>query len=188
MENTQEQLRRELEGDRGNSVLVVSFKPEDRANVVSSVLKTLISDKTWGVVYVSISNPYEQLVKDFDSFGIDTKRMAFIDCISFAMMGSIPKKKENVFFVENPSSLEEVGMYVDRLLPKISGPKVILLDSLSSLLIYNDPKSAKEFTHLIISKMRLAKVGGIILSMEKNEAVEDLVRTILPMCDREIRL
>jgi archaellum biogenesis ATPase FlaH len=78
-------------------------------------------------------------------------------------------------------------MYVDRMLLKAKKPKKFLfLDSLSSLLIYNGEDSVKEFTHSIINKIRLDNIAGVILSIDKKGA-EDLLKTLAPMCDREVR-
>jgi archaellum biogenesis ATPase FlaH len=139
-----------------------------------------------GGVYVSITRPHEYILNAMDDSGIPSTNLFFIDCISL-MAGKQQEKLDNVVYVENPSSLEEVSMYLDRMLSKVGRErKFLFLDSLSSLLIYNTDKSVKEFTHFIINKIRLENIAGVILSIEKKE-VEELVKTLNPMCDTEIR-
>jgi hypothetical protein len=139
-----------------------------------------------GGIYVSVSKPYEQITKAMELAKVRSSNLFFIDCISH-MAGKLPEKAENAVFIENPSSLEEISLYIDKLMVRIPEPKFILLDSLSSLLIYNNERSVEEFTHLVINKMRLENVGGIIVSIKQKEA-EALTNTLIPMCDREIVL
>jgi len=170
-----------------NSVTLISSKSEDHGTVVSKTLDILINQKGMGGVYVSVSRPYEFIVSTMQGAGVSSDDLYFIDCISRMAGKSTHDKPDNVVFVENPSSLEEVSMYLDRMLGKVkSGKKFLFLDSLSSLLIYNSDKSVKEFTHFIINKIRLENIAGVIFSIEKKEA-EDLVKTLVPMCDSEIR-
>ncbi len=180
------QIEDEVKGLEKNAILVVSSKSEDHMIVVPSLLDLLISQKGQSGVYISISRPYEQIMKEMSKHGIIEDKLIFIDCISH-MAGKVPEEKGNTVFVENPSSLEEIGMYADKLLMRLPEPKFIFLDSLDSLLIYNDEKSVKEFAHFMINKMRLDNIGGVILSIEKKE-VEGLIKTLVPMCDKGIKL
>jgi len=119
--------------------------------------------------------------------GIPTQDLFFIDCASKTAGKTLLGKGDHVAMIENPGSLEEATMYLDRMLSKVGTPKkFIFLDSLSTLLIYNSEKVVKEFTHYIINRMRLESISGIILTIEKKEA-DDLVKTLAPMCDAEIK-
>ncbi len=171
---------------RDDAIIIASAKSKDHSRVVSALLAKLVKEKGMGGVYISVSRPYDYIIEAVNESGADASQIMFVDCIS-QMAGKAPEKSDNVVFVENPGSLEEVSMYLDRMLSKVNTEKKFLfLDSLSSLLIYNNDKSVKEFTHFIINKMRLEKIAGVILSTEKKEA-EDMVRTLIPMCDNEIK-
>jgi hypothetical protein len=170
-----------------NKVVLISSKSENHSQIVSNVLDILVNKRDMGGVYLSVTRPYDFILSTINPLGISSSNIYFIDCISL-MAGKAPSQKsENVVFIENPSSLEEVSMYLDKMLIKVQNKKkFLILDSLSSLLIYNTDKSVKEFTHFLINKIRLENVAGIILSIEKKEA-EDLVKTLTPMCDAEIK-
>ena len=178
----------EFEDIAQGGVVVVSSKSKHHMDAVATLLNILVNERGMGGVYISLTRPYEYIVKALDKAETKSSDIYFIDCIS-QMAGKVPDKTDkNIVFVENPSSLEEVTMYLDRMLSRVTAEKHFLfLDSLSSLLIYNTPKSVKEFTHFIINKMRLEGITGVILSIEKKEANE-LLETLTPMCDKEIRL
>lgn len=179
-------MKAEMSGLDDNAIVIVSVKSEDHMVVVSSLLRLLLIDRKQRGVYLSISIPSEQIIKLLDKDNLPSENLSFIDCIS-PMTGRIPEEKGLTVFVENPSSLEEVGMYSDKLLMKTPVPKFVFIDSISSLLIYNTDKAVREFVHFMINKMRLDNTGGVILSTEKKEA-EELVKTLVPMCDKLIRI
>lgn len=186
-EAVKSKLAAEAGGMKENAVILISSKSKDHGVVVSNMLDILVNEKDMGGIYISVSRPYEFIVSMMKEKSISSDDIYFVDCISQMAGKAHDKPDENVVFVENPSSLEEVSLYLDRMLGKVKNEKKFLfLDSLSSLLIYNNDKSVKEFTHFIINKIRLENIAGVILSIEKKEA-EDLVRTLTPMCDAEIR-
>ncbi|VVB55368.1 Uncharacterised protein [uncultured archaeon] len=168
------------------SILVVSADSGDHLDVISSAVETFVKKNGYGCLYVSISRPYEQLTLTLESKGIPTKEIQFIDCIS-TMAGKKPETRPaNAIFIDNPGNLEEVSLYMDKTLAKIKNEKkVVILDSITSFLIYNNPRSVEEFTHQLISKIRLASVAGIILNLHSKDS-DELVRTLIPMCDKEI--
>jgi archaellum biogenesis ATPase FlaH len=168
------------------SVVLISPKSENYGPVLAGALDILINRKRMGGVYVSVTKPAEFVIRTMTAAQTPSDDVYFVDCIS-GMTAGAHEKNEQVAYVENPSSLEEVSMYINRMLAKVkSHNKFIFLDSLSSLLIYNNDKSVREFTHFLINKVRVESISGIILSIEKKEA-EDLVKTLTPMCDMEVR-
>jgi hypothetical protein len=176
-----------LDGAHRCDVILISSKSENHSMVVSSSLDILVNQRKMGGVYLSVTRPYEFILSMMEDAKTPSGDVYFIDCISLMAGKAQHGKDDNVVFVENPSSLEEVSMYVDRMLSKVKSPKKFLfVDSLSSLLIYNNEDNVKEFTHSIINKTRLDNIAGVILSIDKREA-DDLLKTLSPMCDREVR-
>jgi len=179
-------LKNELQTLKKNAVVLVAVESEQQAEAITALLKIYINEKNMNGLYLSISAPYEQIKNITESAGIQTDRLYFIDCIS-QMAGTTTAKTEKAVFVENPSSLEEVNMYIDKILMRMPEPKFMFMDSISSLLIYNNERSIEEFTHLVINKMRLEKLGFVIITLKQKES-EQLAKTLVPMCDKEIIL
>jgi len=172
-----------LSDTTNNPIVLIQSKSENHVNSVISALKALVSDGGKTGVYIALSRPYSKIVEDFTRAGIDESKLLFIDAISY-MTGEQPKESDSAVFIENPSSLEEVGMYLDMYLEK-KKPSFVFFDSLDSLMIYNDQKTVSEFTHYLINKMRLDNLSGVILTLKKKE-VEGLVKTLIPLCDKEV--
>ncbi len=183
--------QREVLGDLENiekrKVILVSAKGEGHPNAVISVLKKLVNDEKMGGVYLSFTKPSDNIISNMQEQKIREEDVYFIDCVSIMAGKIITAKKDRVAYVENPSSLEDITLHIDNMLSKVTTDKKFLfLDSLSSLSIYNNDKSVKEFTHYLINKVRLHDLIGIILTVDKKET-EELVRIITPMCDHQIK-
>ncbi len=182
-----DRLKVAFKGMGSNNVILVSSKSENHEYVVSNLLDILVKERGMGGVYISVTRPYDFVASKMEALSIPSSDVYFIDCISMMAGKTHQSGNQNVAFIENPSSLEEVSMYLDKMLAKVRNQKrFIIMDSLSSLLIYNTDKTVKEFTHYLINKVRLDNIEGVILSIEKKEA-EELVKTLTPMCDVEMR-
>jgi|GEM_PF-257330 len=182
-----ENVAKELLEAKGDTIALISTDSEDRWEVVTQAMKSLINEKGMGCVYITLSQPTETVINNLAEAGIKMDDLYFIDCIS-RMTGKSMEKSEKITYIENPSSLEEVSLFLERMLGKVETEKKFLfLDSLSSLLIYNTEKTVKEFTHFIINRTRLMGISAVILSIKKKE-VEELVKTLTPICDLKILL
>jgi len=182
------QIKRELMEADDSSIILVSAKPQDHMRSVIGLLRSLISDRNLSVVYLSMTKPYRHIIKNAEEAEIDTSNLYIIDCISQISGDAGTEKPLNVVLVENPTSLEEMSMYTEKLLEDIKDKnRIFLMDSLSSLSIYNNPSSVDEFTHFVITKIRLGKIGGIVLSMKTKETMEQL-KAIRQFYDREIEV
>ncbi len=77
---------------------------------------------------------------------------------------------------------------VDYLTRKLGeGPKLVVVDSINSLAIHNDPKMLSEFLHILISGLSTKEAYPVILSIQ--EQLRPEVREMLNLvCDQVINL
>lgn len=179
-------IRDKLKDFNVSNIALVVTPPNQHGDIALAIAEILSEEWERNGVYITFSRPYEQITRDFEEQKINGERVIFIDCVS-KMAGRFPGKKENAVFIDNPSSLEEVGMYSDKILSRMPEPKFFILDSTSSMSIYNDKTSVREFIHFLINKMRLDKIGGIILTVEK-EGMEEVIEALQPLVDAVIRI
>lgn len=171
----------------GDSVMMVRLDSTERGSAMVSVLDHLVNRLGMGGVIIAVSGPYEALLSDIEGAGIDSNDLHFIDCISLTAGKLMGERSDRAVYVENPSSLEEISMYVDRMLLSVAGKrKFLILDSLSSLLIYNAERTVREFGHFIINKMRIGNNAAVLFTNEK-EGTEGIIRDLSPMCDMSVR-
>ena len=182
MSEVKDKIEKEFESLGDNFVLLLDANAKNYFEAVMEVLALMLKGKKRGV-YVTASRPYRFISKEMQKRGVDTSNMLFLDCIS-AMAGEC--SDEICTYVENPAALEEISMHMSYLLGKIdSDEKFLIIDSISTLLIYNSINSVKEFSMFLINKLRLDNVNGVLVIIEK-EAPEDLKQILIAMCDKAI--
>jgi len=181
MSNIKNPIENEFETLNGEFIFLLDTRPEDYFDAVMEITK-LMSSRGKGV-YVIVSRPYRFILNEMQRRKINTDNILFLDCIS-AMAGEHGDKVCK--YVESPAALEEIGMHIGLLLDKIeSKEKFLILDSISALLIYNSKNSLKEFSMFLINRLRLEKVTGVLVIIEK-EIPDDLKQILIAMCDKVI--
>ena len=184
MPDLKNQIKSEIESLSSNFIVLLDTHAE---NYFESVMESAgaMTAKNKKGVYVTVSRPYRYILREMQKRNIKTDGLVFIDCIS-SMAGE--RGEGNCTFVENPAALEEISMYLTFSLDKLeSTEKFMIIDSISTLLIYNSLNSVKEFSMFIINKMRLEGVDGVLVVIEK-EAPEDLKQSLVAMCDKTINV
>lgn len=100
--------------------------------------------------------------------GIDREHVRFIDAITKYAIGKVPKDAENVVFVKSPDDLTDMGIAITRILKEGGGKGVfVLFDSISTMLIYLSSTNISRFIHFVTSKLKIAGIAGVFLTVEK---------------------
>jgi len=136
------------------------------------------------LIYVTTNKPYSVLVEDLKKNKINSDKIFFIDCIS----RHIQQKENDVHncvFIDSPSSLTSISIAISDATAHFKGKKVLLLDSLSVLLIYNDANTIAKFSNFILNKMRSIDVDTVILALESDEG-KDVLKQVESYADKVI--
>jgi len=141
--------------------------------------------KTPGV-YVTLNKPYAVILEDLKKRGIESKMILFIDAVTRTTMQK-PQKTGGCLFIGNPENLSDLSLATDQAVRALPfKEKFILFDSLNTLLVYNNINMVIRFIHFLISKMRIWKVVGIIISLEKSD--KELIDKLSQFCDVTIKM
>ena len=172
--------------EEGNVVLILTSAEKYLENVIN-VLKTLINKKNYPCIYVTINKPYQVLLNVLKKNSINTEKIFFIDLISKMTRTEITGVKD-CLFIASPDSLTELSIAITESVRNLHGKnKFIFLDSLSTLLIYNQAGTVTKFAHFLIGKMKTESVEMIIISLEK-EMDPKLVSQISILVDKVIKV
>lgn len=119
-------------------------------------------------VYIAVTRPFESFTKMLGDLS-RYPNVTFVDCISRA--SGIVRRDEQCVYIESPTMLEKVVMEVMNLFNKApeNAGKCLILDSLSTLMIYNDPPLVIEFFYHLLNKMRSENIHTISLVIEEGE-------------------
>jgi len=133
---------------------------------------------------ISLNKPYEVLHEELEKNNLDANSIYCIDGAS-KETGKF-SNSERCFCLEDPSSLTELTLLINSLSNE-NKIKFIVLDSLNTLLLYNDTKEVEKFVHSLSNHARKSKISVAILS-PKEKSKEDILAEITQFCDKEIEL
>jgi len=141
-----------------------------------------INDK--GII-ISANRPYTNLISFYKKNGIDVDKIFVLDLISKSQHADI--KADNVFYIDNASSLTNISLALDDNIKKFSGKKFVFIDSITTMLIHNDPSVFARFIHNIFTKFRINEVDCFIITLEDITNIETRSE-IAQLCDKVIKL
>ncbi len=145
------------------------------------LVKHLTKDKNTPGVYVTLNKPFENIKKEFEKKGVNTKLIIFIDAVTKTSGGKTEKTK-NCLFIGNPENLTDISVAMDQAVRSLPGKdRFLFFDSLSTLLLYNRIETVAKFIHFLAGKMRVWKVKGVIISLEKTD--KELIEELSQFCD-----
>jgi KaiC/GvpD/RAD55 family RecA-like ATPase len=120
-------------------------------------------------IYVSINRSAGDVADTLKKEGADESKVIFIDAVS-RMANEKEIGKENYIYVDSPKDLVEMSVSIEEAAEKIKGKeKFIIIDSITTLLIYNKPVSIEKFVHSISGKMHSWGTKGIFTAMESTK-------------------
>jgi archaellum biogenesis ATPase FlaH len=89
-------------------------------------------------IYVSLNKTQKSVEEILKKYGINTKRLFFIDCVTSK------KTRDDVLHIP-PDRLDLLDSAVCSFIGDIKGEKFLVIDALSTLLIYNNEDNVAKF-------------------------------------------
>jgi len=156
-----------------NDVILILVPNRLYSEKIMDITKTvsLLSER---ICYVTLNRPCKTLLKDFEENKIDSGKFFFVDCVTKKVKEE--EEGEQVVYVSSPKALTEMSIVMKKLL-EAGEIETTIFDSLSTLLVYEDPHVIVKFAHSIISMFRTLGSKGILISLKddmKSEVVKDL--------------
>lgn len=158
----EEILEDKLNSMRVPSTLLLSMENSDYNSHLVAVMKTFLHRRKGDAVYVTFSKPAQSLADLFEPLDC-RNRLLFLDVVS-THMGE-KAELENAFFVSFPGDLTGLMVVLSRML-KMHNFRFLFLDSLSSLLLYNDERTSTRFLHALSAMCKKSSLHLVLLSSE----------------------
>ena len=166
-------------------LLLVAVDAKSYQSSVIEVLNYLVKEQNVPGVYVTLNKPYEILQRMFESNGIDSRIIIFIDVTSKSQDS---KKVGNCLYIGDPEKLSDMSVAIDQAVKALPGTeKFLIFDSLNTLSIFNKPATVARFVHFLAGKIREWKIKGIIITLAK-ETEESLLDELTQFSDARIDL
>ncbi len=157
----------------GPSVSVaMEIRFDDYFDAIRGLVDNFSNQKDMPCIYIASSIPASTLLDALRTLEVDTGNLHFIDCLSHMLMGNIDRK-EDIIFVESPTMLENIALKVEYLIKKNDeATATVILDSIDSLAIHNDPKILSEFLQILLGSLKSREAYPVVISMSEQSKPE----------------
>lgn len=146
----------------GPAMLLVTVPEDATAAANADTLRSLALQGFQGV-YASITSDYLTVSSALDEAGVDLKKLKFVDAAS-RMFGIGPASSPDVLYVDGPLAMDSILDGIRKLVAAIPGArKFVLLDSLSTLLLYNSLDEVVAFRDRFRDLLKQEKCAGIVV-------------------------
>lgn len=167
-----------------SSVFLVIVDLKNYQTCILEIVKLMQSLRNFGV-YFTVNKPFQDLSQQLAPKGIDCSKVFFIDAIS-AISERSGADSSSAVFLDSPTDLIEVNNSISRSIPSKKA-SFVLVDSLSTLLLYNKPMSVERFVHSLVGKIRGEHCMGFLLTVKSAEH-SGFVETVSQFVDSIIEL
>lgn len=122
-----------------------------------------MSKKNYDAVYVTVNKPFSYLIEGFQKAKIETSKIFIIDAISPRSLS----RTEKAVFLGSPKKLTNISITTTSTIKKLKTAKVLIFDSISTLLVYNDFEAVKDFIHYISNEMKNLKLTFVMTCIKE---------------------
>ncbi len=160
---------------------IVITNNDDFNDAVIGIVKSIGNSAT--IVMVSFNKPSSMFESIFK--GKSKCDFFYVDLVTQVATGE-PQKKENVVFLASQRNLTDLSITLSEVLNRISGKKFVILDSLTTMLLYNDSNTTTQFLQFLANRLRLWNTSSFILTME-GKGEEEVIRVVSQVVDKIIK-
>ncbi len=162
-----------------NSILLVVVPKEQYLAKTIEILKELEMSME-KICYVCLTQPYSALSDLLKKNNIDKDKFRFIDVLTNTVQNT--NSTSNCTYVSGPSALTEIGVAFSKITENTNGS---LIDSITSLLVYEDENSVIRFTHSLMTKTRIQEMKAVFIAL-KEDTNTNLIKDLYMFSDKVI--
>ena len=175
----------QLEGFPEGTATALRMHPDAYFDVIRGI-QNFSEKKDVYIIYITSTLPSSGILAVLKMLDVNTDKIYFVDAISRIMTGALAKS-DHIIYVESPTMLENIMLKVEYLskLEEIDKKgAIVIMDSLNSMSIHNNPKILSEFLHIFVNSLRTKSFYTGIMAMEEQgaEEVTNLVNFVCDTC------
>ncbi len=156
-------IEKELKEMDGKKSFLLIMDATKLQGSMEALIRFLAVKKGMSGAVICLNKPYKSVKASLESKKISTKGILFIDTLSSTRTDLKPKG--DAIMISNPSELTSISL-ASRSFIKSAGSKFIIIDALSTLLIYNQPDAVAKFVRYLISFTSSEGIKVIVLTTE----------------------
>jgi KaiC/GvpD/RAD55 family RecA-like ATPase len=168
-------------------VVLFLASPVDYMAQNLALLREFVNQRKMAGIYITINRPYASLVSLLKTEKIDTSRMFFIDLITKTLHDQ-PSRKNDCIFMGSATNLTDLSVAISQAVSANQNEKkFIFLDSLSTMLLYNEAGTLSKFSHFLTGRLREWNVDGVFISLD-TQSDKELTENLSQFCDRVVKV
>src|SRR3989338_167970 len=160
-------------------VILTILPTQHRKEMNCEILKMLTQEHGHHGAYVSLNQPYHNLIADFGRSGINHGKVFFLDCVS-----ERGHDADNVVYLQGFESLTHLSLALEHIY-KNSDMAFIFLDSIDALTIYHKTDYVLQFCRSLIERMREHEKKGIMIGL-REDIDHHIIDELSLVCDKVI--
>ncbi|MFH1256480.1 MAG: hypothetical protein V1494_04250 [Candidatus Diapherotrites archaeon] len=178
-------VRDELEALPEEYTLLVVVTPKSYEVTISSFMDYFLNGKKLFGTYITTNKPFRKIMEKFLREGIKAENLFFIDCVTREATDNSRASGVKVFSSQN---VTEMTVVLDKVVKsKKIGGEFIFLDSVSTLLVYNDEKTVEKFVHAMLERIYFWRTKGVFITVETSSNKQTIENLSL-FFDKTIRI
>jgi len=162
-------------------VILVSINSEKYNDLFFKLIRQLKNKK---VCLVTTNKGYHALIEILKQKKINEKNFYIVDCVTKAV--TTPKKETNCTFLSSPQAINEISLECSKAIA--NGFDFVIIDSLSTLLVYHSGMNLAHLMHNLISQVKQRNKTKLIMTISNKDKKSDLFEKISIMSDKIINL
>ena len=147
------------------AISVYVFKEENYYKQIYQIIK---ENDNKSIIIVTTNKPADMILNEINEEKIKTQNLFFIDTISKYIGKKELPENDNVVYIDDPANLTEIGIVTKLGIEKITGEKVLIFDSLTTLSLYNSSKNVVRFYNFFFQLARVNDIETIIIALESD--------------------
>ena len=165
---------------------LLTLDPKIYRDGLFSLARFAIKKPAAKVLYITFSKQYCEMAIIFKEKGIDYKKFHVLDGVSGRNKMRCTEIIGTCSHLSSPQSLTELSLIITGLLEQRDF-NVVIFDSLSSFLIYNNLETTTRFVHYLVNKLKSFGGKGIFIIFKDSKSKE-LLPIISPFFDAHVDL
>jgi len=179
-------IERQLQDLPARYVILLVMARRDY-NLLAVQLIQYFAKRNMGGLYVTTNKSAVDLLGSLEKNGLDASGIFVVDTIT-RKSGYTESGSENVVYIDSPENLTELNTEIEGGIDRMgeNKPHFFVLDSLSTLLVYNPDRFVEKFSHSLSGKLRSKRFQAIFTLA--SETRSETVNVLAQFCDKVIEL
>jgi KaiC/GvpD/RAD55 family RecA-like ATPase len=186
-DETKKSIEQAIKMDKHGIIIMIELPITAYFEMNSSTIKLLTNQGFQGV-YISFQRPFRNISSFFESEGIDTNTLLFIDAAT-ALSGEKQQEDARCVHVSEELDIDELVKAISLSLPKLKGQKkFIFIDSLTTISLYKPLSQIMRFSEFLMRTVRKENEENVMLifNVAKDLAQKKFIREVAFQVDQII--